>query len=252
MSRFERRRSNGQVFVIAEAGSNHMGSLDDAIRLCRVSNDIGADACKFQLFKPEDILIDPSACDPRTVMPVDWVGVLADECNRLGIDFMCTPFALWSVRTLDPYVRTWKVGSFEYARRDMLAPLEESAKPIIASCGRGFPDIDHPDISYLYCISKYPADPADMHIPFFGETYQGLSDHTTSETIPALAVARGARIIEKHLRLNDTHEDSPDYPHSLSPEPFYRMVKAIREAEIACSPSPETPEAPLPLPNRRQ
>lgn len=252
MSRFDKRRSEGEVFIIAEAGSNHMGNLANAFELCHKAYGVGADAVKFQLFKPEDILIDPSTCDPRTVMPVDWVGRLAEECHYLSIDFMCTPFALWSVRTLEPYVKTWKVGSFEYARRDMLAPLEESPKPIIASCGRGFPDLDHPDVSYLYCVSSYPADPADLHLPFFGEMYQGLSDHTTSEIVPALAVARGAHIIEKHMRLDDTPTDSPDYPHSLAPESFGHMVQAIRLAEAACSPSPETPEAPLPHPNRRQ
>jgi len=230
-----------------------MGSLDAAVFLCREAAERGADSVKFQLFKAEDILIDPSKCDPRTVMPVDWIGVLAAECTKLSIDFMCTPFALWAIRTLDPYVRTWKIGSFEYARRDMLEPLENSPKPIIASCGRGFPDIDHPDISHLYCISKYPADPADMHLPFFGETYQGLSDHTTNPLIPALAVARGAHIIEKHFRLDDTPTDSPDYPHSLEPAAFSQMVSAIRLAETACTPNtPETSPEQSRYPNRRE
>jgi len=241
----------GKCYVIAEAGSCHMGSKDAAFRLIAAASHAGADACKFQLFKLEDILIDPSQGDKRTELPAGWIPELADMCREHRIDFLCTPFAAWAVEALEPYVWAYKVGSFEHAREDIWDAIEKTGKPTIASCGRRLVGGDG---HRLYCVSQYPAQTETVYLPsLFNERgFDGFSDHTTSTVIPALAVARGARIIEKHLRLPETTSDCPDFPHSLEPWQFAEMAKNIRLAETVCWRQPPSSPELSRYPNRRE
>ena len=248
-----------KCYIIGDIGSNHMGNQRDAVDMIATLSTAGADAAKFQLFKLEDIAHDPSLEDPRTVLPVDWVDFLANVCNDHRIDFMCTPFAPWAVEVLNPYVETWKIASFEAKRRDVWAAVLKTKKPIIASTGRG--DTCFKPTHSLYCVSKYPTPPEDIYLG--NETteeyarldafqYDGFSDHTTSTVIPALAVARGAKIIEKHFRLDKTPSDSPDYPHSLTPSQFTEMVEHIRLAELTCWRQPPESQTLIDYANRRE
>lgn len=230
-----------------------MGSISVAAALIRAAATVGADACKFQMFRPEDILKDVSGYDKRLTMNPEWIPSLVSLCEEGGIDFLCTPFAAWSVEALKPYVWAYKVGSFEWNRKDIWEAIEATDKPTIVSFGRGVPPegmVDHG----LYCVSSYPADPKNVYLPIFTEIgkYQGISDHTTSTVVPALAVARGARIVEKHIRLAETTSDCPDFPHSLEPDRFSEMVENIRLAEMVCwRRPPESPELSH-YPNRRE
>lgn len=245
---------DGSCYIIAEFGSNHLGCKDDALTAISQAKKCGADAVKFQLFRLPDILIDPSQGDPRTEMPPEWVPDLAAICREHRIDFLCTPFSAWAVEALNPYVGMWKIGSFERNRMDVWNACMNTGKPIIASEGRG----DAPGAYRLYCVSKYPANPEDIILPNFdkctigGTFLEGFSDHTTSTVIPALAVARGARIIEKHFRLDQTPTDSPDFPHSLNPRDFAEMVSNIRLAETVCWRQPPATQELASFPNRRE
>lgn len=248
---------DGRCYVIAEFGSNHLGCKDDALIAISAAKKCGADAIKYQLFRMPDILIDPSQGDPRTVMPPEWVPDLAATCREHRIDFLCTPFSAWAVEVLNPYVQMWKIGSFEHARQDIWDACKATGKPIIASEGRGYTSTKHVPDYRLYCVSKYPALPDDIDL---GSTIgdearciiDGFSDHTLSTVIPALAVARGARIIEKHFRLDQTPTDSPDYPHSLNPRQFAEMVDNIRVAELTCWRQPPAERTLEQYPNRRE
>lgn len=239
-------------YVIAEAGSCHMGSKDAAFRLIQAASHAGADACKFQLFRLEDILIDASKGDRRTELPPEWVPDLAAMCREYHIDFLCTPFAPWAVEVLNPHVWAFKVGSFEAKNETLWDAVQATEKPIIASWGRHEP---LPREDYLiYCVSEYPADPNNIYLlrDFKKPGWDGFSDHTTSTVIPAFAVARGARIIEKHLRLPETTSDCPDFPHSLEPWQFAEMVKNIRLAEVTCWRQPPESTELSRYPNRRE
>lgn len=250
-------------YIIAEAGSNHYGNREHALRLIDTAADAGADACKFQLFRLPDILRDPSGngrpgeCgDPKTELPPEWVPQLHDYCRERRIDFLCTPFSAWAVETLDPFVEMWKIGSFEHKRVDIWQAVVDTGKPIIMSCGRGdryILDGDRPKVYHLYCISKYPTPPEDVFIQTReNKLYDGFSDHTMSIVIPALAVARGARIIEKHFRLDDTPEASPDYSFALTPGQLAEMVRNIRLAELTCWRQPPAEVTLASYPNRRE
>ena len=244
-----------RCYVIAEFGSSHLGDKQAALDSIQAAGRAGADAWKGQLFRLADILIDPSQGDPRTEMPPEWIPDLAAMSREMRIDFLCTPFAPWAVEALNPYVQMWKIGSFEHARQDIWDAVKATGKPIIASCGRGEPETNHwkyPTHS-LYCVSKYPALDSDIYLPNFGEGDSGgFSDHTISTVLPALAVARGARIIEKHFRLDETPTDSPDYPHSLNPSQLAEMIANIRLAETVCRRQPPATQELAVFPNRRE
>jgi N,N'-diacetyllegionaminate synthase len=244
-----------ECYIIAEAGSNHMGSQENAVHLIANGAACGADAIKFQLFKLEDILVDLSKGDSRTELPVEWLPELAGLCKEYRVDFLCTPFAPWAVEALFPHVDMWKVGRFEHGHTDLLNEIIKTGKETIASTGRG--KVTPPIaglVHDLYCVSKYPTQPSDIYLPDFQnyESVDGFSDHTTSTVIPAFAVARGARIIEKHFRLDNTPEDSPDYDHSLPPSLFAEMAHNIRLAELTCWRQPPTSPKLECYPNRRE
>ena len=254
-----------KCYVIGDIGSNHMSNKGAAINMIANLAAAGADAAKFQLFRLDDIAHDPSLEDSRTVLPVEWIDVLANTCHDHRIDFMCTPFAPWAVEVLNPYVKTWKIASFEQHREDLWDAIKTTGKPVISSLGRTRPgDISFTgagDTHLLYCVSKYPTPPEDIYLPDHNRdreifkaycSYQGFSDHTTSTVIPAFAVARGARIIEKHFRLENTPSDSPDYPHSLTPDQFTEMVKNIRLAELTCWRQPPESQTLIEYANRRE
>lgn len=242
-------------YIIAEAGSNHYGNREQALRLIDAAADAGADACKFQLFRLPDILRDPTGAgrpgecgDPKTELPPEWVPQLHDYCRERRIDFLCTPFSAWAVGILDQYVEMWKIGSFEWKRADIWDACVATDKPIIASNGRG---LSRTADYYLQCVSKYPASPEDYNLSF-SDCKWGISDHTMSTVFPALAVARGARIIEKHFRLDDTPEASPDYSFALTPGQLAEMVRNIRLAELTCWRQPPAEVTLASYPNRRE
>ena len=245
-----------RTMIIAEFGSNHMGSYHRAMEAPEVFADCGADAVKFQLFKLEDILHDPTQEDRLTELPTDWLPDIAKQCAKFDIEFMCTPFSEWAVEALNPYVKRWKIAAFEQKRRHVWSAVYKTAKPIIASFGRDKPfvaDLQDRKLTPLYCVSKYPADDEDIFLrtPQKWGVPWGFSDHTRSAIIPALAVAMGATVIEKHVCLDYDH-DGPDMPHSLDPEDFADMVGNIRLADQVCHANP--PEKPLLIsyPNRRE
>ena len=246
-----------KCYVIAEIGSNHLGNMRAAADMIVNAAAAGADAAKFQLFRLEDVLVDANKGDSRTEMSESWLPDLASICKNHNIDFLCTPFAPWAVEALDKYVEMWKVGSFEAKNDDLWTACIKTRKPIVRSCGRYTNPNDLNTESYgidypLYCVSKYPASPSDIYLPTFDYLTEGFSDHTTSTVIPALAVARGARIIEKHVRLEDTPDDSPDYPHSLTPSQFAEMVRHIRLAELTCWRQPPESQTLEHYANRRE
>ncbi len=143
----------------------------------------------------------------------------------------------------------YKIASFELVDLPLLRRVGETGKPVILSTGMGsLPEIQEAldtlrsagaeQIALLVCTSSYPAPAGNMNllrIPRLAERFQlpvGLSDHSMSVTVPAVAIALGARIVEKHLTLSRS-EAGPDSDFSLEPDEFTTMVQAVRTAESA-------------------
>lgn len=255
---------NYPCYIIAEAGSNHNGSLEQAKKLIDVAKESGADAVKFQLFRARtlypkkqievkylrNIGIKEGLYNiiKKFEMPLDWVKKLYGYAKERGIDFMATPFDLNSVRILNSYVDVFKIASYESMFMDLICAIKKTGKPIFISTGGSTEEeisllihnilFDYLDKTVLlHCIAKYPAPLEQVNlnvIPYLAARYVvtvGYSDHTESPIIaPVVAVALGAKVIEKHFTLSKSLP-GPDHAFAVDPEGLRCMVEAIRMAE---------------------
>ncbi len=230
------------IFVIAEAGVNHGGNFEDALKLVSAARDSGADAVKFQLFNSRRLWGDERI--EHLELSQAQMTDIAAYCKAVGIEFMCTPFGVEEAQFLLPMVKRMKIASGCITRH----PLLEAVKgmPVILSTGMATPaDIEEAlwhlngdDITLLQCTSSYPCRLEDVNLKamdtlsdLYGHPV-GLSDHTSGIAVAIAAAARGAAVIEKHLTL-DTHAAGPDHKASIMPTEFKAMVGAIRDVEKA-------------------
>lgn len=254
-------------YVIAEIGVNHNGSFDLACQLIDAAVAAKADAVKFQTFRAEDLVTTSAAKaayqqantqnDDSQFSMLKALELSEDEFARLyaycqdkGIAFLSTPFSLDAVDMLGRIgVDAYKVSSGDLTYLGLLTHMAHQGKPIILSTGMGtIGEVEEAiyaieaggdvDISLLHCVSNYPAAPEDCNLAAIDTMAQafgvpvGWSDHTLGSAISWAAVARGARIIEKHITL-DQFLPGPDHRASMEPDDFAEFVEGIRRIEAA-------------------
>lgn len=261
-----------RVFVIAEAGVNHNGSIKTAKKLIDVAVNAGADAVKFQTFKAENLVTEtaPLAKYQRKncadvasqfallkglELSADGHRGLFSYCRKKKIEFLSTPFDEASVDFLDNLgVKVFKISSGDITNKPLICKIAKKAKPIIISTGMStLAEIERSidwvyktwgsintrkSLTLLHCISDYPAEPKNINLKAM-DTMRlafhlpvGFSDHTPGIEVSLAAVALGARVIEKHFTLNKNLK-GPDHRVSLSPAELKTMVGAIRNIEAA-------------------
>ena len=211
-----------KVFIIAEAACTWLhGGLEAAYRSIREAKACGADAWKTQFTSDPEAMAMRRGVGRDKYTRLGWgmdaLPLLKAECDRVGIEFMCTVFIPKDIPLIAPYVKRFKVSAFESGDREFVDAHPNGSRLVISrNAGRPYFSNSH-DFSVLYCVSQYPTPLEALNLPAFSENidYDGLSDHTTSTLTGAVAVGAGARIIEKHVRLSDTPTDDPDYGHSL-------------------------------------
>ncbi len=257
------------VFVIAEAGSNWKSGtckedLERAHQLIKVAAKAGANAVKFQTYRPETIYVKDAGKSrylskhginvninkifEHLSMPYEMISELAKYCKKEGIMFMSTPFSVRDAKEVDPYVIIHKVASFEINHVRLLEFLARTKKPVLISTGAStYDEIDfavnlmkknnNSKLALMQCTSKYPAPIEALNlsvIPKMRERYHlpvGLSDHSMNPLIaPLVAVGLGATVIEKHFTL-DRNLPGPDHPFALIPDELKLMIESIRKAE---------------------
>jgi len=271
-----------QVFIIAEAGVNHNGSLDLALRLADAAKASGADAVKFQTFRADLIATRSAHKAPyqeRTTahaesqfemlqrLELDAAAHrrLIDHCRQIGIQFLSSPFDAQSadlLATMD--VPLYKVPSGEITNLPFLQHLARKGRPLILSTGMStLGEVEEAvnvlqaagasKLTLLHCVTEYPAPYAEVNLramhtlrSAFGLPV-GYSDHAPGIDIAIAAVALGAEVIEKHLTL-DRSLPGPDHAASLEPSELQQMVVAIRHVEAALGTGIKAP-APCELPN---
>lgn len=251
-------------FVIAEAGSNHNGSLDQAKNMIEVAAEAGADAVKFQVFRASTMYPDKKievtylknmgvaddlySIIKRLEIPYEWLGELHQYAGKCGLEFMATPFDIEAVTALDPYVSVYKIASYEALYSELIEAVKQSGKPLFISTGACTEReiallinkslLDYKDKTVLlHCIAKYPAPLNQINlnvITHFIEDYgihAGFSDHTAHPFIaPVGAVILGAVVIEKHFTLSKKLP-GPDHAFALEPAELKTMIESIRSAE---------------------
>jgi N-acetylneuraminate synthase len=249
------------TFVIAEAGSNHNGSIETAHQLIDVAAAAKADAVKFQTFKAQRLYpksagtsdylgLDTPIYDiiEAMEMPSEWLPELRDHTHDSGLAFISTPFHEEAVALLDAYVDAFKIASYEMTHDPLLREVAACGKPIFISTGAADLDearhavevlrdagCDEPVV--LQCTAAYPAPPDAANVRALVTMREelgvmtGLSDHTRDPTAaPMAAVALGAVAIEKHFTL-DNSLPGPDHSYAVEPDELARLVSGIRRVE---------------------
>ena len=230
------------TFVIAEAGSCHDGHLDKALELVHIAKSVGANAVKFQWVSSVDRIVErrraPEYKDAYQLIafPFEWHLILSQACEREGIEYMCTTYLPEDIPLVEPFVKRFKIASFEARDEEFIEAHLEYNKRLIISTGMGLAVPSYIDryvrTDYLHCVSAYPCPVTELNLSVMRDGYyDGLSDHTVHPLTGALAVAAGARIIEFHLRLRNTSYKNADFEVARDPDMAYRYLTNIRLAE---------------------
>lgn len=241
--------------VIAEIGSCHDGSIDKALQLIQAAKDCGADVVKAQFWSSASRMAERrnapeyEAIYAKYQVPEDWLPVLAKETRRMGMEFACSVYLPEDVATVKFHADIVKVSSFEANDERLLAALlRHAVRRMVVSMGLGanryiVEEALGTDIGLLHCVTAYPA-PLDALDLWKIRALGGYSDHSGDIRVGGWAFAHGARIIEAHLRLDDTDNENPDAgPHALCPISFDAYVREIRDAERAAHGSSVEAEA---------
>lgn len=216
------------IKIIAEIGQNHNGDMALACELIQAAHESGADVAKFQVY-------DAPALFPRegnewfdynckTELNQDQLQALADECARVGIEFMASVFDVERIRWLEAVgVKRYKVASRSVRDTALINALCQTGKPLLVSLGmwseETFPAINTPaGVGFLYCVSRYPTALEDLHLARIDfSRYAGFSDHSIGIHAAQIALARGATVLEKHFTL-DKRMVGPDHAGSMTPD----------------------------------
>ncbi|MFH1530203.1 MAG: pseudaminic acid synthase [Pseudomonadota bacterium] len=256
------------VYIIAEVSANHGGSFERAREMIRAARDAGADAVKLQTYTADTMTLDSDAApfvirqgtiwDGRTLhdlyqeafTPWEWQPELKKWADSLGISLFSTPFDATAADFLEGMgVGAHKIASFEITDIPLIEYVAAKGRPMIISTGIAEEEdirealaacrrVGNEEIALLKCTSSYPAPLDGMNLRMIPDlaarfgVISGLSDHSLGAEAPVVAVALGARIIEKHFIL-DRSAGGPDAAFSLQVEEFAAMVQAVRDAEKA-------------------
>jgi len=254
------------TFIIAELSANHGGKIEIAKETIKVAKEIGADAIKLQTYTADTITLD---CDREdfiikggtlwddrklydlyveAALPWEWHKELFKYAREIGIDIFSSPFDKSAVDFLEQFnPSAYKIASFEITDYELVRYVASKGRPIIISTGIATIDeiqdvVDicrsegNSDIVLLKCTSAYPAPLEEANlamIPSLAQTFNvisGFSDHTIGSTAPIIAVALGAKVIEKHFIL-DKSIGGADAEFSMDKKEFADMIIAIRQTE---------------------
>lgn len=256
----------GGVYTIAEMSANHAGKLENALKIVQKSKEAGADCLKIQTYTADTITIDcrneyfsihGGLWDGYNLYdlyrdaftPWEWQPVIKAECDRLGIDFLSTPFDKTAVDFLEEMnCEAYKISSFEIVDIPLIEYTASKQKPIIISCGMASRDEiqdaleackrqGNNRIVLLKCCSEYPTKDENLQLATVDDMIKqfqvpiGLSDHSMGYLADVVAVAKGARVIEKHFCLSRELKN-PDSGFSMEPGEFSDMVKAINRVAV--------------------
>jgi N,N'-diacetyllegionaminate synthase len=265
------------VFIIAEAGVNHNGSIELAYKLIDVASASGANAVKFQTFKAENLVtINAQKAEyqkqatnqsesqfkmlKKLELDTNAHKKLINYCKKKDIVFLSTPFDHESIELLDELeLQIFKIPSGEITNLTYLRHIGSLRKEVILSTGMStLKEIEEAliiltsagtskeNITILHANTMYPTPMEDVNLRAM-QTIQdkfgvavGYSDHTLGIEVDIAAVAMGATIIEKHFTLDKTM-DGPDHKSSISPEELKAMVSSIRNIEKALGSSIKKP-----------
>jgi N-acetylneuraminate synthase len=251
--------SQDNVLIIAEACDNHFGSIEKAKKMIELAKKAGANIIKFQHHLPdEEMLPDvPKSKNfkvslyeflKKNALKLNDHKILKEYCKKIGITYLCTPFSYKAAKDLmNLNVCGFKIGSGELSDHPTIKKICDFKKPILLSTGMSTDNEIKETYSILIkknihfalmnCLSEYPPDYRDLNLKYilkmkknFKKAAIGHSDHTEDIFSSIAAVALGAFIIEKHVTLDKSFE-GPDKDVSIDFNDLTKMVYQIRLIE---------------------
>lgn len=243
------------VFVIAEAGVAHFGSVQTAYALVDMAMRAGADAVKFQVFKTDSLVSEESPQWRSRLRPKELPYSAFEDikryCDRQGILFLATAHEEESADFLDALgVAAFKIGSGEVENLPFYRHVAKKGRPLIVSTG--LHDLDaigeiaeicraagNDDLVLLHCNTAYPTPPAESQLlamRVLSDRFRvpvGYSDHTIGNNVSLAAVALGAQVLEKHICLDKSVTDSQDCRVACDEADLVALVRGVREIEAA-------------------
>ena len=250
------------VFVIAEIGNNHNGSVSLALEMIDTAYECGANCVKFQLRNMSTVYRKKSLARRGEDLGTEYILDLLDRfqlsqqehkqiaeyCHSKGILYMCTPWDLDSVVVLEEFgVLAYKVASADLTNLQLIDSLIATEKPLILSTGMSseeevqitcdFLNSNDAEFALLHCNSTYPAPFHDINLNWMKKLRDihplvGYSGHERGIAVSLAAVGLGAKIIERHFTF-DRNMEGPDHAASLEPADFKTLVSGIREIEVS-------------------
>lgn len=259
---------NGPPYVIAEIGVNHEGSLETAIELIDLAKEGGADAAKFQSYKTETLVSkhSPAYWDAEQEATKSQFELfkkydrfvakeyqlLAEHCQKVGIDFVSTPFDDAAIDFLYPLIPFYKIASADLTNIPFLRKIARKGKPIVLSTGastlgeidiavREITESGCSQLALLHCILNYPTEEkcANLNMIFslrksYPDLIIGYSDHTLpddSMLVLTAAYLKGAKIIEKHFTGDKTLPGNDHY-HAMDVNDLKVFLKNVSKLSL--------------------
>lgn len=264
------KTKKSKTYFIADIGANHDGSLIRAKKLIKICKNIGVDAVKFQHFNAKTIVSDNGFKNvnlkshqskwKKSTFEVyqdasinqKWTKILRNYCDKVGIDFMTSPYSYELADQVEKYVHAIKIGSGDINWTNFLEYLSRKKTPLILATGSStLKEVKDAvkillkrkkTIVLMQCNTNYTGNKdnfkyvnlnvLDLYKKIFPNVLLGLSDHTTGHTTVLGAVTKGATFIEKHLT-DDNNRNGPDHKFALNPIDFKNMILRTRELELA-------------------
>jgi sialic acid synthase SpsE/sugar phosphate isomerase/epimerase len=251
-----------RIFVIAEIGNNHNGSVELALKMVDAAHEAGADCVKFQMRNMSSVYRKKSLAKQGEDLGTEYVLDLlerfqlsedehkkvAQYCDGKGILYMCTPWDSDSIVALEALdVQAYKVASADLTNLPLIENLIATKKPLILSTGMSsveeiqittnFLNARNADFVLLHCNSTYPAPFHDINLNWIKKLENihpliGYSGHERGIAVTLAAVGLGAKVVERHFTF-DRRMEGPDHAASLERDEFKTLVAGIREIEEA-------------------
>lgn len=264
---FDKFNNLDYPYFIADIAANHDGSIERAKELIWLAKESGADCAKFQHFVADKIVNDREfkkiealqthqSSWKKSVSEIydqyhfkrDWTNTIKEECDKAEIDFSSTPYDSDAIKDLENLVPFFKIGSGDISWLQHIEDCLKTNLPIVIATGASSPD----DVErvmelvgkyqnqhcIMQCNTNYTVDPDKIKyvnlnvLDFYRINYPnailGLSDHTLNYTSVLGAIAKGAKIIEKHFT-DDNEREGPDHKFAINPENWRIMVDLSRE-----------------------
>lgn len=255
---------SSQTFIIAEAGVNHNGDIDMAQKLVDSALQAGVNAVKFQTFRTDEIIlksVEKAPYQKKTTnerktqyemlkeleLSYGETRMIRDYCREKGILFLSTPFDQMSLKELGKLdLPAIKIAATDLTNIQYVRQVAKVGKPIILSAGMCYLDEIRLALEAIYplnknvillqCTANYPLEDHEVNLNVIDtlkreyDILVGFSDHSQGIGAAPYAVAKGAKVIEKHFTL-DKHAEGPDHKASIMPEELKQLVSDIRKVE---------------------